>query len=683
MNSINFNILSNRFLKGVCLLQQVSVRLFLCLLISTISISVSAQEVLKDTLREVTVRGARKRVRSIEPVPVQSVEAEQLMAQGVQSIADAVKRFSGTTVRDYGGIGGVKTVSVRSMGAYHTGVSYDGVAVSNLIAGQIDIGRFSMDHVGVISLAVGQDNQLLQSARLLESAAVLSISSDYSQVSSKKPWAVDGVVRVGSFGEINGDVRWTQKIRKNTIASLNIQAMHADGDYPFTLQNGQLQEERDRKNSDVDQRKVEANIVHQFGDASTLDTKVYYYHSKRGLPGSVILYNEESYERLLDETFFVQTSYNKKWNSKWSMQSQAKYGYGYNHYKDKDVAQASGWQILKNKQQEYYLNTTLAYTPNKSWSFAWANDGIYNTLDNNSELILHPERWTWLTGLTARWKYSRLQVLGTLLHTMTFESVDGVAAPDDQSEWTPSIAFRYTPIKGLPWHVRALYKRSYRIPNFTDLYYEVLGNTKLKPETADEFNLGTSYTLAAPTSWWDYISLHADAYINKVDNKIVAFPTTYVWKMRNFGQVDITGVDLSAETRFFVAPRYSVDMNASYTYQKAVDKSDPSAKNYKDQIPYTPEHRYSAGATLSSPYGTLSYTILHEGERYFLKQNIPVNRMDAYDEHSMTYSIDCTLGGVDCRWSVSCVNMFDEQYDIVKFYPMPGRTWKSSLRFSF
>lgn len=637
---------------------------------------------LKDTLTEVTIHGARKPVRSIEPIPVQVVEAEQLMAQGVQSIADAVKRFSGTTVRDYGGIGGMKTVSVRSLGAYHTGVSYDGVAVSNLVAGQVDVGRFSMDHVGVISLAVGQDNQLLQSARLLESAAVLSISSDYSQVSSQKPWAIDGLVCVGSFGEVNADVRWTQRLRKSTVASFNIQAMDADGDYPFTLKNGQLKEERHRNNSDVDQRKAEANLVHQFTDESTLEAKAYYYHSDRGLPGSIILYNEESYERLIDETFFVQASYKKSWNKKWSLQSQAKYGYGYNRYQDKNVANETGIEVRKNKQQEYYSNTTIAYTPNKSWSFSWANDGIYNTLDNNSKLVLNPKRWTWLTGVTVRWKYSRLQVLSTLLHTMTFESVDGVAAPDDQSEWTPSLALRYTPIQGVPWHVRALYKRSYRIPNFTDLYYEELGNTKLKPETADEFNLGTSYTLASPCTWWDYISMHADTYINRVDNKIVAFPSTYIWRMRNFGRVDITGVDISADTRFFLASRFTLDINGSYTYQRAIDKTDSSAKNYKDQIPYTPEHRYSAGAILTSPYGTLSYTVLHEGERYYLKQNISTNKMDAFNEHSMTYSLDWSIRGIGLQWSVSCINMFDEQYDIVKFYPMPGRSWKSTLRFS-
>ena len=81
-------------------------------------------------------------------------------------MADAVRRFAGTNVRDYGGIGGLKTVSVRNLGAAHTAVSYDGVVVSNSQAGQIDIGRFSLDNVSSLSLAIGQDENLLQPARL-------------------------------------------------------------------------------------------------------------------------------------------------------------------------------------------------------------------------------------------------------------------------------------------------------------------------------------------------------------------------------------------------------------------------------------------------------------------------------------------------------------------------------------
>lgn len=64
------------------------------------------------------------------------------------------------------------------MGAAHTAVSYDGVVVSNCQAGQIDIGRFPLDNVSVLSLNIGQPEDLLQSARMYASAGVLSIETE-------------------------------------------------------------------------------------------------------------------------------------------------------------------------------------------------------------------------------------------------------------------------------------------------------------------------------------------------------------------------------------------------------------------------------------------------------------------------------------------------------------------------
>ena len=79
---------------------------------------------------------------------------------GVQDLSEAVKRFSGVTVQDYGGIGGLKTVSVRSLGAKHTAVSYDGVTITDAQSGQVDISRFSLDNVEMVSLSLGQSSCL-------------------------------------------------------------------------------------------------------------------------------------------------------------------------------------------------------------------------------------------------------------------------------------------------------------------------------------------------------------------------------------------------------------------------------------------------------------------------------------------------------------------------------------------
>ena len=40
-----------------------------------------------------------------------------------------------------------------------------------------------------------------------------------------------------------------------------------------------------------------------------------------------------------------------------------------------------------------------------------------------------------------------------------------------------------------------------------------------------------------------YLRYALDGYYNDVTDKIVAFPTTYAWKMANYGKVHAVGVD--------------------------------------------------------------------------------------------------------------------------------------------
>ena len=84
---------------------------------------------------DVTVSGKKTMNKISSNVPVQRLGKDMMEDLGIQNMADAVRRFAGTDVRDYGGTGGLKTVSVRNMGAAHTAISYDGVAVSNCQAG--------------------------------------------------------------------------------------------------------------------------------------------------------------------------------------------------------------------------------------------------------------------------------------------------------------------------------------------------------------------------------------------------------------------------------------------------------------------------------------------------------------------------------------------------------------------
>ncbi|MDR0757713.1 MAG: TonB-dependent receptor plug domain-containing protein, partial [Tannerella sp.] len=144
-------------------------------------------------LDEVTVVADRHR----EIIPSQRLAGEKLEALSSFSVADAVRYFSGIQIKDYGGIGGLKTVDVRSMGTNHTGVFYDGIQLGNAQNGQIDLGKFSLDNVEEISLYNGQKSEIFQPARDFGSAASIYLRTRRPHFETGERTHVRAIFRTG------------------------------------------------------------------------------------------------------------------------------------------------------------------------------------------------------------------------------------------------------------------------------------------------------------------------------------------------------------------------------------------------------------------------------------------------------------------------------------------------------
>ena len=655
-----------------------------CLLPSTIVAQENKDSINGEAylLDGVTVTARRMPAKITSTTSVQVFGKEDLKNLGLQNMGDAVKRFAGTNVRDYGGIGGLKTVSVRNLGAAHTAVSYDGVAISNTQAGQIDIGRFSLDNVSTLSLAIGHDDNLLQSARLFASAGVLNIETEKPHFENGKRHHTQVQMRGGSFGYLTPAIRHWQALGERTKLSVEGNYLHAEGEYPFTLKNGTLVTEQKRINSDVESYQGEVNLFHTFKDESELSAKAYYYNSKRGLPGAVILYNSESDERLWDENFFAQAKYKKAFSPQWTLQAQGKYNYSWNKYEDTGVEYTGGKQTDTNRQTEYYLSASALYKPTSAWSFSLSQDGFINRLHTNGANSPEPVRYTSLTALNARYQSGQLKASGSVVATYITEEVKAGNTPEDRRRLSPTLSLSWQPWEGEQLFVRALYKNTFRVPTFSDLYYLRVGNTSLKPEKATEYTVGLTWS-GTPFSFTDFVSLTVDGYYNEVNDKIIAFPSTYVWKMQNYGKVHITGIDATLATAIPLGKSANLNLSSNYSWQKALDVTNPEAKNYKHQLPYTPEHNGNVSATLEMPWVNVGYTVTMVSKRYFLAQNIEANRIDGYSEHTATLWREFKLGKCGLRLQAEIINLTDAQYDVIKYYPMPGRSWRLTGTFNF
>ncbi|MDE6116788.1 MAG: TonB-dependent receptor, partial [Duncaniella sp.] len=246
---------------------------------------------------------------------------------------------------------------------------------------------------------------------------------------------------------------------------------------------------------------------------------------------------------------------------------------------------------------------------------------------------------------------------------------------DDIKRLSPSLSFSVQPWREEMLFVRGMYKSTFRVPSFNDLYYDRLGSRTLRPEKADEYDIGITWSKSLFPAM-DYLSLTVDGYINNVRDKIVAFPSTYVWRMANYGKVRINGLDVTLATAFSLPYDMSISMSAAYTFQKAIDLTDPTSKSYKDQLPYTPVHSGNAALTFKTPYVTVGYSLVGVGKRYYLAQNIPVNEIAGYVEQNLTLSREFQFRNVNFAIRGELINIADKQYDVIKYYPMPGRSWR-------
>ena len=250
------------------------------------------------------------------------------------------------------------------------------------------------------------------------------------------------------------------------------------------------------------------------------------------------------------------------------------------------------------------------------------------------------------------------------------------------SKLSPSASISFRPWKDRLFYIRAMYKSTFRTPTFNDLYYYRLGNRSLRPEKAQEYNVGITWS-GSPCSWINNISVTLDGYYNHVKDKIVAFPSTYVWRMANYGKAHISGVDFTFSTFIPIIPQIDLRIAGGYTWQKAIDVTDSSTSNYKDQLPYTPEHSGNGNIIVETPWVNVGYSVVGVGKRYYLSQNIPDYKIDGYTDHTLSVSHAFKFNKYTLTLQAEVINLLNKQYEVIKYYPMPGRNWQVSGTIQF
>ncbi len=597
---------------------------------------------------------------------VQALEGPQLHALSSTSIADALKYFAGVQIKDYGGLGGLKTINVRSLGAQHVGVYVDGIRITNAQNGTVDLGKFSLSTLESVSLYNANKLDRCQSASEFASGATVYLRTRRPSVDS-----LSAMGAIGSFHTYKGKLT-AQFNRRGWAGFVDGEYLNSRGDYRFRYKSQFEDTVGTRRNSDIEYYRVEGAAFHK-----DFSSHLYCYVSERGVPGGIVRRLSDKYinvGREWDVDWFGQASWTHRFSSAHQVLFNAKYTQEYLRYCT-DYPENQNTARVNNHywQKDVYASASYCYTPFNWLSVNVGYDARHSWLKADLRNFHTVTRLDQKAVVAAQGEYGGLRLAASMLYQHYKDhTVTHAGAADPLSRFTPSITLGYS-LGGLS--LRLWYKKIFRAPTLNDLYYTQVGNRNLKPEYTRQFDIGAEYNYNV--SLWS-VSAQVDGYINSIDNRIVCLPLkgTYSWSMMNYGKTYCRGLNANLNGRY-TPGRWTFSLVTSITWQRDLNRTDPGSQSYNRPICFSPTLSYGITGVVGWRWITLTVSDLHVGERMWSYAD-PDDMLEPYN------NIDLKLTAVwhSLTGSLEINDLLDVQYEHVPRYPMPGRNFTFSLTIS-
>lgn len=614
------------------------------------------------------------------PIPHFKLSEHKLDELGVANVGDAMKYIPGMQLRDYGGIGGIKTVSFRSLGAAHTGVEVDGNPISNVQSGSIDLSSFELFGLRSVEFASGQNPADNATASTFIQANTISLSSILDERSEKLGLGIySNTTTINAF-EKGLYVR--TPIGKKMFFGAQGMYRFGSGEYDFVLAEQSETDKITRENTRLADYRVRAVYGYQ-GKNSRLVAKFYFRDSDQELPGAAVLFNPSNDQRLWNHEYRGNIDYTFQKN-KWKFHGHFRSNSRRTNYLDPHFLNFEGFIFSQfdelTNAAGYLVSRKLRYGTERVF---FGTDAFFSRLSGNN-LSANPERVQVNSVLGGTyWLSSKWRVDANLSNQFIIDNfINGDGAVDQREFFrlSPFVSLAFIPFKDRGLRFRTFYKNTFRMPTFNDMYYNVVGNTELKPEDANLFNLGLTYGLKRKKTLLEFT---ADAYYNRVENKIVAIPTKdlFNWSIQNIGKTEIKGIDIGFLLTW-KSNNVEITLNENHSFNESLDITDSDGPTFRHQIPYTPYYSSTHGLSVRYKKIKFSSNVLYTGFRFSLNENIFANYLPAFTDINLGVSRVFSFGKSDLLADLKVMNVLDKNYQVIRSFPMPGRHLQLRLKYT-
>jgi outer membrane cobalamin receptor len=596
---------------------------------------------------------------SAVPPAVSIITSDEIEARGAKTAADAIKVVPGVAISDTGPDGGQKAVSIRGSTTNEVLVLVDGVRANNAMSGLADLSNIPVDNIdhievvrdggsalyggdavgGVINIITKKKAAPLvlsfENGGYLPAAHVTGFGFAKTAQPADAASLVDGQKAAFSWSPKLGDVLF------RSSGSFT----RADNEYTFIDANG-------------DNRQLQ-NAALIGGDGSfgftlpcldgSLATDFAGSYGTNGTPGTQSTPTLHAAETDSSARATVKYSADRFLADSLNLDATLHAEYTGIDYMDADTP-------ANDSTQKVYVGgldlqqTALISAP---LSLVYGTSLAYNTV--SSDTVGSPERFSAGAFFEPVFEIGAFSFRPALRYDyysdfFANDPLGGIGA-------TIAAAWRISPTDVLKLNI----SRTYRVPTFEDLYWPasngVAGNPNLKPETAYAVDLGFERSRGSFT-------YSAIAYARYAEDVILWQPgSDGIWRPSNYGAGLYPGIEQELRTNF--SDHYWVSLNYSFLYSYLLDTGMTLADDLR--IPMTPVH--SLNAILGYDDGPFSWSVTakYSSLRFLTTGN--VGYLPAW------FTLDAIA-----KWKcsthfaayIAVDNIFDEQYEILDDYPMPG-----------
>ena len=586
-------------------------------------------------------------------------------------LGQVLSLLPGLQIKNYGDVGGLKTVSFRSLGAGHTALVQDRTSVSTTQSGQADLSSFPVDFIEKLELITLSPTRTQIPIHAKLAGVVVNVESVHSYVGTNTRNLIIGA-QAGSFDQYEGYLM-LQKRAQKWGGTLTGKIRSYGGSYPYTYLNG---------NTTIKDRRENNSLLEYFGTLSIqfspnqhhqFQFRVSGNDYQKELAGAVIFYNSNAAQYL--NGYGLSGSLNHQFRkNRWNVFSSANYQKNNLQYLDSTYLNSPGYLDSRYYSGQFDIQSQAAYSITEKLELLIGSSLISEELKGKS-LAGNPYRNTSESLLGIEWKAVG-KILAQIGAQGVFEKRDTIL----KSQWNLLPAVSWSFDLGSKNRIGIVYRYTCRQPSFNELYYQQIGNTKLRTEKAHiasvrydltlPFKKGVSQTMVQP-------------FYSYVYDKILAIPTKnlFIWSIQNIGISDAFGVEFTELLQKKIK-QHTLGMRVNYTFQYTQDISDPLSVTYRHILSYSPLH--SGSMELDYSWKRLSFFVLgsYLGERYALNQNIPSNLLDGYFLLDAGASYTQKLNKSELTLRLSINNITDKQYSYINYFVMPGTHFNIRLQYA-